>query len=185
MTEAENDNKKRYGGKWLPEMARRLLKGKEQEISELPAVPDEKVAESLIGKAADNTPVPPPEPGKKGCPYATKRAIAESLAEIRRFAAEHKLAATAVRAILALLAEMALGALQGKVSGKVLEALLKAANYERDRKEAYSEGEKAGRCEQIEAQLFPEESDRLPDINGSLPSGATPSSIFDIAKGKF
>lgn len=120
--------------------------------------------------------------GKKGCPYATKRAIVESLHEIRRFAEEHDLAATVIKALLSLLAEMAIGALKGRVSGKVLETLWKAMNYEADRKEAFKAGEKHGRNARINTEYFVERNDSIPDINGALQNPSRQTSIFDIAK---
>lgn len=120
--------------------------------------------------------------GKKSCPYATKRAIVESLNEIRRFAEEHHLAATVVRALLALLADMALGALKGKVSRHVLDALLKSFNYERAVDEAFRKGELQGRNTAIIEKHFPESDDGLPHLNGTVYDGNPGSSIFDIAK---
>ncbi|MDE6793966.1 MAG: hypothetical protein K2J63_01515, partial [Muribaculaceae bacterium] len=100
---------------------------------------------------------------KESCPYATRRAIVESIAEIRRFAEENKLAASVLKALLTLLAEIALGTLKGKVSRHILETLLRAVTYELDMESRY-----------------PADDDGLPHINGPLyrPDG---TSIFDVA----
>ncbi len=116
---------------------------------------------------------------KESCPYATKRAIVESIAEIRRFAAEHKLAASVLKALLALLAEIALGALRGKISRQVLETLLHAINYELDMEEAFRKGHEDGRKKLIE-ERYPSDDDGLPHINGTLLRPDT-TSIFDVA----
>lgn len=116
---------------------------------------------------------------KESCPYATKRAIVESIAEIRRFAGEHKLAASVLKALLALLAEIALGALRGKISRQVLETLLHAINYELDMEEAFRKGHEDGRKKLIE-ERYPSDDDGLPHINGTLLRPDT-TSIFDVA----
>ena len=105
-----------------------------------------------------------------------------SLEEIRRFAQEHDLAATVVRALLTLLAEMVVDALKGKVSGRVLEMLLKALRFDSVRKEAYDEGHLAGRNARIETELFAEEREELPDITGADTFAPTKDSIFNLAK---
>ena len=84
------------------------------------------------------------EPKRESCPYATKRAIVESIDEIRRFAEEHKLAASVLRSLLSLLGEIALGAIKGKVSRQILELLLKAINYEFAIDEAFRKGHDDG-----------------------------------------
>ena len=84
------------------------------------------------------------EPKRESCPYATKRAIVESIDEIRRFAEEHKLAASVLRSLLSLLGEIALGAIKGKVSRQILELLLKAINYELAIDEAFRKGHDDG-----------------------------------------
>lgn len=180
----------------LLDMIKGVLKKSAKEIPEIITMPDEETADRIISKAVagsgkrpdDSKTAPPPsEKGdapKRSCPYATKRAIVESLQEIRRFAEEHDLAAVVVKALLSLLAEMTLGALKGKVSGKILEALLKAINYEADKRAAYREGEKAGKNAKIKAELFPEEKVEIPGINGAIQKPHKPASIFDIAKGE-
>ena len=116
---------------------------------------------------------------KESCPYATKRAIVESIAEIKRFAEEHQLAASVLKSLLMLLAEIALGALRGKVSRNILDTLLRAINYEIAIDEAFRKGHTDGRNEMIE-ERYPSQDDGLPHINGGLlrPEG---SSIFDVA----
>lgn len=123
------------------------------------------------------------EEEKKGCPYATKRAIVSSLREIRRFAEENNLGTAMVKTLLAFLAEMALDALKGKVTGKVLEAILRAFNYESAVKKAYKEGELNGHNAKIEVELFPDRESNIPDINGCIYK-TSKASIFDIANGK-
>lgn len=117
--------------------------------------------------------------GKESCPYATKRAIVESIAEIKRFAEEHKLATAMLKSLLQLLAEIALGAMRGKVSRQVLDALLKALTYELAVEEAFKKGHNDGRTEFIE-ERYPADDDGLPHINGGIlhPEG---TSIFDVA----
>lgn len=116
---------------------------------------------------------------KESCPYATKRAIVNSIAEIKRFAEENKLAASVLRALLALLVEIALAALKGKVSRQVLETLLKALNYEMAMEEAYRKGHLEGREEMTE-ERFPGNDDGLPHLNGTILRGES-TSIFDVA----
>lgn len=193
MDKRENGGKKNER-KSLFEMVKEILggKGKAVEAEGIPdQVPDMASAERLIGKAvgeADGGRVGGSgegsgEAGKRGCPYATKRAIVESLAAIRRFAEENELASTVVRSLLTLLAEMALDALKGKVGIKALETLLKAFNYDSARKEAFREGEKAGRNARIKEEVFPPQETILPDINGSLRKPSRGASIFEIAEG--
>lgn len=116
---------------------------------------------------------------KESCPYATKRAIVTSIAEIKRFAEEHKLAASVLKSLLALLVEIAIGALKGKVSRQVLEALLKALTYEMAMEEAFRKGETEGRNEMTE-ERFPSLDDGLPHLNGTILRGES-ASIFDVA----
>lgn len=148
--------------------------------------PDDGVVERLISKAVDETPGknPDKEPGiPASCPYATKRAIVESLAAIRKFARDNNLASTVLKAILTLLAEIALDAVKGKVGTKALETLLKAFNYDSAKKEAFKKGETAGRNARIKEEIFPPQTTGLPDINGSLQRSNRTSNIFRIAEG--
>lgn len=130
-----------------------------------------------VPETESTTEVPSEE--KESCPYATKRAIVESIAEIRKFADEHKLAASVIKALLTLLAEIAIGALRGKVSRQVLETLLNAINYEFAVEEAFQRGHLEGR-NQMPEERYPADDDGLPHINGpiSRPDG---TSIFDVA----
>lgn len=119
---------------------------------------------------------------ESSCPYILKRNIVASLQEIRKFAEEHNLASAMIKALLTLLAEMAIDALKGKVSGTVLAILLNAMNFDKARSEAYREGEIAGRNAQIIEKHFPSTDDGLPH----LASGPSPESvkedIFSIAR---
>lgn len=106
-----------------------------------------------------------------------------------------------VRALLTLLAEMALGALKGKVSGTILEALLKIFNYERMKEEAdlrsqldkeeilrvkeesYRLGEIAGRNARISREIFPEQPAEVPDLKGTpVAGGSEKPDIFSMAR---
>lgn len=118
---------------------------------------------------------------KKGCSYAIKRNIVASLQEIRRFAEEHDLAGTMVKALLTMLAEMALGALRGKVSGTVLDALLKVFGYEQALADAYSRGERDGRNAGIEEEYFPMADDGLPHFRSAGGKGTRRPDIFSLA----
>lgn len=101
------------------------------------------------------------------CPMATRRAIVEGVAEIRKFAEEHQLAASVVRALLTLLAQLALSSLHGKVNGQILDVMLRALRYEQER-------------------WLPESADDgLPHISGSSAVGPDGNSIFDIARGEW
>ena len=119
---------------------------------------------------------------KECCPYAMKRNIVASLQEIRRFAEKHDLAATMIRALLTLLAEMAIGTLKGKVSENVLEALLKIFSFERMREEAYRQGELDGRNARIIEEHFPAQDSRPPHLTRGTTSATGTTSIFSIAK---
>lgn len=125
---------------------------------------------------------PAEEKVKESCPYALKRNIVESLQEIRRFAEENQLAATMMKAILTLLAEMAVNVLKGKVNGTVLAMLLNALTYERAKADAYREGELAGRNAEIIMKHFPEEGDpsKLPDLKGTFTKRG--ENIFSMAR---
>lgn len=111
-----------------------------------------------------------------------KRNIVASLQEIRRFAEKHDLAATMIRALLTLLAEMAIGTLKGKVSENVLEALLKIFSFERMREEAYRQGELDGRNARIIEEHFPAQDSRPPHLTRGTTSATATTSIFSIAK---
>ncbi len=187
------EKEKNSGGRWLLDLVKGLLGKEEVNPEEFPRELPETTVKKLIDKACGADPEEAGEAGNgkteksekpESCPYATKRAIVESLAEIRRFAEEHQLAATVVRALLSLLAEMAVGALKGRVSGKVLDLLLKAIRYDRARMEAYAEGETAGRNARIRMEIFPAQERELPDINGPIHTPPAPASIFDIARGE-
>lgn len=184
------EKEKNSGGRWLLDLVKGILGKGEVNLEEFPRELPETTVKKLIDKACGADPEAAGEAGNEktekteSCPYATKRAIVESLAEIRRFAEEHQLAATVVRALLSLLAEMAVGALKGRVSGKVLDLLLKAIRYDRARMEAYAEGETAGRNARIRMEIFPAQEGELPDINGPIHTPPAPASIFDIARGE-
>ncbi len=138
-------------------------------------VSDKAGATKDSGEGADSD----EEKAKESCPYATRRAIVESIAEIRRFAEENKLATSVLKALLTLLAEIALGTMKGKVSRHILETLLRAINYEFAVDEAFKKGHIDGRNKLIE-ERYPLDDDGLPHINGPLfrPDG---TSIFDVA----
>lgn len=187
------EKEKNSGGRWLLDLVKGILGKGEVNPEEFPRELPETTVKKLIDKACGADPEAAGEAGNEktektekteSCPYATKRAIVESLAEIRRFAEEHQLAATVVRALLSLLAEMAVGALKGRVSGKVLDLLLKTIRYDRARMEAYAEGETAGRNARIRMEIFPAQEGELPDINGPIHTPPAPASIFDIARGE-
>lgn len=194
--------------KSLIDIVRRILKGKEAEVSS-PA-PDEKVVDQLIERAAetiegegeeqkdvesensssssaasdskDNEKKKEGSEKKESCPYAMRRNIVESLREIRKFAEENDLAASMIKTLLTLLAEMALSALKGKVNGTILALLLHAVNYERDKAAAYRKGELAGRNAKIEEKYFPKEDDGLPRFRGLENETDKGSDIFSVAK---
>lgn len=176
MTQKDNDTKKipdsngNSERKEIPDRKgilawiRDILHLHEIEKTPLPSIPPPETVTTLINRAAGN-PANKDDPDntvindnndnndnkekKECCPYALKRNIVASLQEIRRFAEKHDLAATMIRALLTLLAEMAIGTLKGKVSENVLEALLKIFSFERMREEAYRQGELDGRNARI------------------------------------
>ena len=170
---------------WVSE----ILGKHEEDLRTLPS-PSEETVKSLIergGEQVDSEDVGTQraalkENNEKGCSYAMRRNIVESLQEIRRFAEEHHLASTMVKALLTLLAEMAINALKGKVSGAVMAVLLNSMNFEKARSEAYKEGEIAGRNAQIMERHFPKTDDGLPHLHGSTTPGKDPGSIFSIAR---
>lgn len=205
MNQQEKSKKEKAEKKGLLQMVRELWRKAASEgdgggvvsPDAIPAAPSPETVERLIGKVTGENAdkagkadgdepgkTDGDEPGKpkESCPYATKRAIVESLAEIKRFAVEHELASTVVRALLTLLAEMVAEALKGKVGGRALDLLLKAIRYDSARKEAYAEGRKAGRNDKIKVELFPGQDTDMPDISGSFDTPRPRSSIFDIAK---
>lgn len=197
QTEKSSDSGRRPG--WLSRL-KELLGQHWKDVGEIPSEPEAAVVTSLIERASGervNEAVPSagdesverdekggedaPEQ-KKGCPYAMKRNIVASLHEIRRFAEENDLAAAMVKAILNLLAEMALGALKGKVSGTVLAVLLNALNYERDKEEAYRRGEVDGRNARITTEYFAEGDDGLPHLKGVARQRERGEDIFSMAR---
>lgn len=98
-----------------------------------------------VRESAENVEeTPEADSRKESCPYALKRNIVSSIEEVKRFAEEHELAATVVKALLALLAELASNTLKGKVSGTLLLTLLNALNFDKAREAAYRELEEPG-----------------------------------------
>ncbi|MDE6299199.1 MAG: hypothetical protein K2M10_06100, partial [Muribaculaceae bacterium] len=89
---------------------------------------------------------------------------------------------TMIRALQMLLAEMALGALKGKVSGNVLDMLLKIFNYEQAVADAYRQGEKAGLNAGIEREFFPDGTDGLPHFRGLTTRRNDRPDIFAMAE---
>lgn len=177
----ENSKLKR----WL----RELFSQHEEELTDIPdMLPQEKTVKQLIdravGESAKQSKSDEPEDSETSdsktcqCPYAVKRNIVKSLEEIRRFAEEHQLAAAVVRALLTLLAEIALGAMKGKVGGKALEALLNAFNYSRHINEAFIRGKN----EAIVREYFPERDD-IPHLGGmQKEENDDDNNIFSIAR---
>ena len=183
--------KEKYEPDAVPDAAAKMVESfieraaSEEEITEesVKGLIEELTEEGFTGVAEDENGVAEDE-NKEGscCSYAMKRNIVASLQEIRKFAEEHDLAATMVKALLTLLAEMALNALKGKVSGTVLAILLNALNYDRARAEAYKEGEIAGRNAKIITQYFPHTEDGLPDLPGNGGISEEKTDIFSIAR---
>lgn len=209
MTQKDNDTKKipdsngNSERKEIPDRKgilawiRDILHLHEIEKTPLPSIPPPETVTTLINRAAGN-PANKDDPDntvindnndnndnkekKECCPYAMKRNIVASLQEIRRFAEKHDLAATMIRALLTLLAEMAIGTLKGKVSENVLEALLKIFSFERMREEAYRQGELDGRNARIIEEHFPAQDSRPPHLTRGTTSATGTTSIFSIAK---
>ena len=183
--------------KTIMQWVRQILGDHDTDIHELPA-PGEETVRRLIEKSVE-TAAPTESEGNRQepenekenntdndenpakCPYILKRNIVASLQEIRKFAEENHLAAAMVRALLTLLAEMALNALKGKVSGTALAILLNAMNFDKARTEAYREGEIAGRNAKIMEKHFPKTDDGLPHLNGTSTPTAS-HDIFNIAR---
>lgn len=181
--------------KSILQWVREMLRIKAPDLTTLPEPPSEQVVTSLVNKASDNTPVTSSEqsdsseqseqndtiaPKKESCPYAVKRNIVESLREIRKFAEENNLAATMVRALLTLLAEMALGALRGKVNSSVLDSLLKIFSFEAAVADAYTRGEQAGKEAAFEKEFFPASPEEVPHLRGLTPSRSDSTTIPEI-----
>lgn len=219
MDQQKSEQEKIPTTKGIMAWVKEILHLNAREIEEIPSPPSPEVITTLISKASgdpenpdnekrttDNE-KPPTDNAKrttdneKTCPYALRRNIVESLRVIREFAEKHDLAATMVRALLTLLAEMALGALKGKVSGTILEALLKIFNYERMKEEAdlrsqldkeeilrvkeesYRLGEIAGRNARISREIFPEQPAEVPDLKGTpVAGGSEKPDIFSMAR---
>ena len=177
--------------KSILQWVREILRIKAPDLTTLPEPPSDQVVTSLVNKASDNTPVTSSEqsdsseqndtaPKKESCPYAVKRNIVESLREIRKFAEENNLAATMVRALLTLLAEMALGALRGKVNSSVLDSLLKIFSFEAAVADAYTRGEQAGKEAALEKEFFPASPEEVPHLRGLTPSRSDSTTIPEI-----
>lgn len=196
MIQQEKENEKIPSTKGILAWVKEILHLKAPEMDRIPSEPAPEVITTLINKATgESTPTEDQQPKTKdqSCPYALKRNIVESLREIRKFAEENDLAATMVRALLSLLAEMAVGALKGKVSGTILDALLKVFNYEREKEEselriklekeeAYRQGVIAGKNAGIEIEEFPAVTEDVPNLKGNTaPSSCDNGNIFRIA----
>ncbi len=203
MIQKEKENEKIPSTKGILAWVKEILHLKAPEMDRIPSEPAPEVITTLINKATgESTPTEDQQPKSKdgspkskdqSCPYALKRNIVESLREIRKFAEENDLAATMVRALLSLLAEMAVGALKGKVSGTILDALLKVFNYEREKEEsalriklekeeAYRQGVIAGKNAGIEIEEFPAVTEDVPNLKGNTaPSSCDNGNIFRIA----
>lgn len=173
----EKENK--IGKKTLLAWVREIFTQHETELSDIPAQPPEKTVERLIGKAAgDQQPTEQSQqPATQSCAYAVKRNIVASLQEIRRFAEKHNLTATIVKALLMLLAEMAVGAMKGKVGEKALDTLLKAFQYQQRIEEAYLRGKN----ETIVREYFPEAVD-IPHLGGMQREDPDSDNIFSMAR---
>lgn len=89
--------------------------------------PDPEKAER---KATDPDPA---EKGAESCPIATRRLIREAMQQLRNFTEEHRLTATVAKALLAILAEIAVSALQGRVNTQVLEVIKRVIRHEQER----------------------------------------------------
>lgn len=191
------EKESKFGKKTLLAWVKEIFSQNEAALTDIPAEPPEEIVERLIEKAsgkqsAEQLPKSEdtsqekeskssenenPTAKKDCCPYAVKRNIVESLQEIRRFAEKHHLAATIVRAILTLLAEMAIGAMKGKVGEKALETLLRAFNYQQHIEEAYIRGKN----ETIVREYFPEAED-IPHLGGMQREDPDPDNIFSMAR---
>ncbi len=203
MAQQEKENEKIPSTKGILAWVKEILHLKAPGMDRLPHEPSPEVITTLINKATgesttedhqpkSNDHQPTTDDQQESCPYALKRNIVESLREIRKFAEENDLAASMVRALLSLLAEMAVGALKGKVSGTILESLLKIFNYERereksalryqlDKEEAYRQGVIAGRNARIEIEEFPAVTEDVPNLKGNTTPDSSGASIFRIA----
>lgn len=210
MDQQKSEQEKIPSTKGIMAWVKEILHLNAREIEEIPSPPSPEVITTLISKASGDPENPENENSENAqrktdnaqpCPYALRRNIVESLRVIREFAEKHDLAATMVRALLTLLAEMALGALKGKVSGTILEALLKIFNYERMKEEAdlrsqldkeeilrvkeesYRRGEIAGRNARISREIFPEQPAEVPDLKGTpVAGGSEKPDIFSMAR---
>lgn len=231
MNQQNQENKKIPTTKGILAWVREILNLKAPELDSSPMLPSPETVTSLISRATGNTEEKDESLGnrsgkgnnaeeknsdnenkdgdnggkdkKESCPYALRRNIVESLREIRRFAEEHDLAATMIRSLLSLLADMALNAMKGKVSASVLDALLKIFSYDKikdsldsvmrekdetlrkaesDLEDAYRRGELAGRNARIREEIFPAEETDLPYLKGKATATQTSPDIFSIAK---
>lgn len=164
---------------------RQLLGRHEKEIAEAGEPPSEETVSRLIDKAVTGKLPAQKETGEdredgaakedgegmetgeekqdgeeRTCSYALKRNIVESLRAIREFAERHNLAETMLRALLTLLAEMAVGALKGKVGEKALETLLRAMTL----------------------QQYSDEADNIPHLGGLIRKSPDEDNIFSMAR---
>ncbi|MCH5237756.1 MAG: hypothetical protein J1E95_08160 [Muribaculaceae bacterium] len=115
------------------------------------------------------------------CPFSFRRNLVVSIREIERFAADHRLAAEIIKALITALAEMTLDAMKGKVNGTVLLLLLNAMNFNKAKEEAYREGEIAGRNSKIEEKYFPSADDGIPHFRG-MKEKQSSTGIFSLAR---
>lgn len=160
---------------------RKILGHHEKEIIEAGEPPTEETVNSLIDKAitgklpaTHNAQNATQNAQRASCSYAIKRNIVRSIQTIREFAETHHLAETMLRALLILLAEMALGAMKGKVGTKALEALLKSLTYPTEQTSPDPEPTTP------DAQR--EKPDPLPRLNGLFRLDNDEDNIFNIAK---
>lgn len=136
----------------------------EERVTDLPEEITDPPATASAEEPTDLTdPTQPPEPT---CPMAVRKAIRDGVAEIKRFADDHRLTATVVKALLALLARLALASLQGRVNPQFLDVMMRVLQYEQERWLS-------------EKEMDPAADDGLPDINGSVYSQQ--ENLFDLA----
>lgn len=69
----------------------------------------------------------------ESCPKATRRLIRESMTQLKHFMEENRLASTVVKTLLAILIDIAINALQGRVAPQVLEVIKKVISHEQKR----------------------------------------------------
>ena len=116
------------GGEVIPKSSEDNPKGNEDDPKGKEDLPNEEAVADAAAEASDED-----EKEPESCPIATRRLIREAMQQLRHFTEEHRLTATVAKALLAILAEITISALHGRVNTQVLEVIKRVIRHEQQR----------------------------------------------------